>query len=142
MAAASIAPYHFYFLALSPANILPPSDLHPLWRGRRTFTIADSGSLVAPFELFLREVTAERPLRAAGLTHTAALILIEATRLADGPRLGRPHALRPAIAHALRLIEAHLADHLTVGDLAAATRLSPAYFAEVFRAETGQTPGQ
>jgi AraC-like DNA-binding protein len=142
MTAVSTAPYHFYFLALSPAGILPPRDLHPLWRRRRPFTIADAGSLVAPFELFLREVTREQPLRAAGLAHTAALVLIEATRLAGGSRLGRPLALRPAIAHARRLIETHLADHLTIGDLAAATHLSPAYFGELFRAETGETPGQ
>ena len=32
-------------------------------------------------------------------------------------------------------------DHLTISDLAA-THLSPTYFAELFRAETGPTPGQ
>ena len=53
-----------------------------------------------------------------------------------------PLALRPAIARARRLIETHLADHLTIGGLAAATHLSPAYFAELFSAETGETPGQ
>jgi AraC-like DNA-binding protein len=142
MTAASTAPYHFYFLALSPAGILPPRDLHPLWQRRRPFTITDAGSLVVPFELLLREVTTEQPLRAAGLAHAAALVLIKATRLAGGSPPGRPLALRPAIAHARRLIETRLADHLTIGDLAAATHLSPAYFAELFRAETGQTPGQ
>lgn len=142
MTALSTAPYHFCFLALSPADILPPGDLHPLWHRRRPFTIADAGSLVAPFELFLREVTTDRPMRAVGLAHTAALVLIEATRLAASSRPGRPLALRPAIARARLLIETHLADRLTIGDLAAAAHLSPAYFAELFRAETGQSPGQ
>jgi AraC-like DNA-binding protein len=142
MTALSTAPYHYYFAAMSPADILPPGDLHPLWRRHRPFTVADAGSLVAPFELFLREVTTLRPLRATGLAHTSALVLIEATRLAGGSQMDRPLALRPAIAHAQRLIEADLAAHLAVGDLAAAVHLSPAYFAELFRAETGQTPGQ
>jgi AraC-like DNA-binding protein len=142
MTALSTAPYHFFFLALSPAGILPPADLHPLWQRRQPLIVADAGSLVAPFELFLREVTTQRPLRAVGLAHTAALVLIEVTRLASGPRPGRPLALRPPIAHARLLIQTHLADHLTISDLAAATHLSPAYLAALFRAQTGETPGQ
>ncbi len=142
MAASSTAPYHFYFAALAPADIVPPGDLHPLWRQRQPFVITDAGSMVTPFELFLREVTTYQPLRTAGLTYTAALLVIEASRLADGRQPGRHLAMHPAIATAKRLIENHLAEGLTVDDLAAAVHLSPAHFAELFRAEIGETPGR
>ncbi|XVQ14112.1 helix-turn-helix domain-containing protein [Spirillospora sp. CA-255316] len=142
MAASSTAPYHFYFAALAPAAIMPPGDLRPLWRRHRPFVVTDAGSMVTPFELFLREVTARRPLRAPGLAHTAALLVIEASRLAGGGRQGRHPALHPAVAKARRLIETHLADGLTVGDLAAAVHLSPSHLTELFRAGTGETPGR
>ncbi|MFI6604649.1 helix-turn-helix domain-containing protein [Nonomuraea sp. NPDC050536] len=142
MAASSTAPYHFHFAALAPADILSPDDLHPVWRQRQPFVINDAGSMVTPFELFLREVTTHHPLRAAGLTHSAALLLIEASRLADGRPPGHHLAMHPAIATAKRLIANRLADGLTVGDLAAAANLSPAHFAEVFRSEIGETPGR
>ncbi|MFC5753765.1 helix-turn-helix domain-containing protein [Actinomadura rugatobispora] len=142
MAASCTAPYHFYFAALAPAAFMPPDDLRPLWRESRPFVITDAGSMVTPFELFLREVTAHEPLRVSGLAHTAALLVIEASRLADGPRPGRRTALHPAVAQARRLIETHLADGLTVGELAAATHLSPAHLTALFRGETGETPGR
>lgn len=142
MAASSTAPYHFYFAALAPADVLPPGDLHPLWRHRQPFVITDAGSMVTPFELFLREVTTHQALRGAGLAHTAALLVIEASRLADGRPPGRPLAMHRAIATAKRLIEDHLAEAVTVDDLAAAVHLSPAHFAELFRTEIGETPGR
>ncbi|WP_052489437.1 AraC family transcriptional regulator [Streptomyces sp. 150FB] len=142
MAAASTAPYHFHFAALAPAELVPPEELHPVWRQRRPFVVADAGSMVAPFALFLREVTTYQPLRAAGLAYSAALLITEASRLADGRRPGRPLALHPALATAKRLIEDRLADGLTVVELAAAAHLSPSHLAELFRAETGETPGR
>jgi AraC-like DNA-binding protein len=140
MAASSTAPYHFYFAGLAPADIVPPDDLRPLWR--QPFVITDAGSMVTPFELFLREVTTHQPLRTAGLTHTAALLVTEATRLAGGRQPGRRLAMHPAIATAERLIENRLTEGLTVDDLAAAVHLSPAHFAELFRTEIGETPGR
>lgn len=142
MAASSTAPYHFLFAALAPADLVPADDLHPLWRQRRPFAVPDAGSMVAPFELFLREVTTYQPLRAAGLAHSAALLVTEATRLAQGGRPGRRLALHPAVAAAARLIEDRLADGLTVAGLAARVHLSPAHLAELFHAETGETPGR
>jgi AraC-like DNA-binding protein len=142
MAASSTAPYHFYFAALAPADIVPPDEVHPLWRQRQPFVITDAGSMVTPFELFLREVTTHQPLRRAGLTYTAALLVTEATRLADGRQPGRRLAMHPAVATARRIIENRLAEGLTVEDLAAAAHLSPAHFAELFRTETGETPGR
>ncbi|MGN9847029.1 helix-turn-helix domain-containing protein [Nonomuraea sp. H19] len=142
MAASSTAPYHFCFVALAPEDLVPPGDLHPLWQQRQPFVIADAGSMVTPFELFLREVTTYQPLRTAGLTHAAALLVIEASRLADGRRPGRHLAMHPAIAIAKRLIENRLAEGLTVDDLAAAVHLSPAHFAALFRTEIGETPGR
>lgn len=102
----------------------------------------DAGSLVAPFELFLREVTTFQSQRTAGLTYTAALLVTEVSRLAQGGRPGRQLALHPAVATAKRLIEHGLADHLTVADLAGAAHLSPAHLAELFHAEMGETPGR
>ncbi|MFC4587535.1 helix-turn-helix domain-containing protein [Sphaerisporangium corydalis] len=142
MATSSTAPYHFHFAALDPAVVLPPDELRPVWRQRRPFVITDASSMIAPFESFLREVTRRQPLRAAGLAHTAAMVLIEASRLAEGRRPGRSPAVHPAVAHARRLIETLLAEGPTVAELAAATHLSPAHFAELFRAETGETPGR
>lgn len=142
MAASSTAPYHFYFAALAPEEILSPRDLHPLWRQRQPFVIIDAGSLVTPFELFLREVTTHQRLRTAGLAHAAALLVIEASRLADGRPAGHPLAMHPAIATAKQLIENHPADGLTVDDLAAAVHLSPPHFAELFRSEIGEPPGR
>lgn len=142
MAASSTAPYHFYFAALVPADIVPSGDLHPLWRQRQPFVVTDAGSMVTPFELFLREVATHQPLRTAGLTCTAALLVIEASRLADGRQPGRHLAMHPAIATAKRLIENQLAEGLTVDELATATHLSPAHFAELFRTEIGETPGR
>jgi AraC-like DNA-binding protein len=142
MAASSTAPYHFYFAALVPAHVVPPEDLHPLWRQRQPFVITDAGSMLAPFELFLREVTTYQPLRTAGLTYTAALLVTEASRLAEGRRPGRQLVLHPAVAMAKRLIENRLADGLTVSDLAAEAHVSPAHLAELFHTETGETPGR
>lgn len=142
MAASSTAPYHFHFVALDPSVILPPAELHPVWQQRRPFTIADAGSLVPLSELFLREVTRQQPLRTAGLGHSAAMLLIEASRLADGRMPGRELAIHPAVAAARQLIAARLADTLTVSELAAAVHLSAGYFTELFRAETGESPGR
>ncbi|MEV6108770.1 AraC family transcriptional regulator [Streptomyces sp. NPDC051940] len=142
MAESSTAPYHFAFAALAPADLVPPDALHPLWRLRRPYVIADAGSMVAPFELFLREVTTHQPLRAAGLACAAALLVIEASRLADSRPPGRQLSMHPAVATAKRHIENHLADGRTVDDLAAAAHLSPSHFAELFRAETGETPAR
>ncbi|MCX4791951.1 AraC family transcriptional regulator [Streptomyces sp. NBC_01221] len=142
MAASSTAPYHFYFAALAPADIVPADDLHPLWRQRQPFVISDAGSMVTPFELFLREVTTHQPLRTAGLTYTAALLVTEASRLADGRQPGRDLAMHPAVSAAKRLIENRLAEGLTTDDLAAAVHLSPAHLAELFRTETGETPAR
>jgi len=147
MAASSTAPYHFHFVALDPAAILPPADLHPVWRQRRPFTIADAGSLIPLSELFLREVTSQQPLRLAGLSHSAALLLIEVSRLADG-RLadgrppGRDAAVHPGVAAARQIIRARLADSLTISELAATVHLSAGYLSELFRAETGESPGR
>ncbi|GAA1939130.1 helix-turn-helix domain-containing protein [Kitasatospora viridis] len=135
-------PYHFYFAALAPAELVPPDDLHPLWRQRRPIVITDAGSLVAPFELFLREVTTHQPQRAAGLACTAALLVIEASRLARSRPPGRHLAMHPAVATAKRHIEHRLAEGLTVDQLATEVRLSPAHFAELFRVETGETPAR
>jgi AraC-like DNA-binding protein len=142
MAASSTAPYHFYFAALAPADVVRPDELHPVWRQHRPFVITDAGPMVTPFELFLREVTTHQPLRTAGLAYTAALLVTEASRLADGRRPGRHLAMHPAIATAKRLIENRWAEGLTVDELAAAAHLSPAHFAELFRTETGETPGR
>ncbi|MFF3786931.1 helix-turn-helix domain-containing protein [Streptomyces sp. NPDC001933] len=142
MAESSTAPYHFHFAALAPADIVPPDDLHPLWGQRRPFVITDAGSMVAPFALFLREVATHQPLRTVGLACAAALLVIEASRLADSRPPVRHLAMHPAIATANRRIENHLADGLTVDDLAVAAHLSPAHFAELFRTEIGETPAR
>ncbi|MFJ9033102.1 helix-turn-helix domain-containing protein [Streptomyces sp. NPDC102274] len=142
MTASSTAPYHFYFAALAPAEIVPPDTLHPIWRQRRPLVITDAGSMITPFELFLREVTTHQPLRTAGLTYTAALLVTEASRLAEGRPPGRHLAMHPAVATAKRLIEDRLAEGVTVDALADAVHLSPAHFAELFRTESGETPGR
>ncbi|MGP3991904.1 helix-turn-helix transcriptional regulator [Streptomyces sp. 3N207] len=142
MAASSTAPYHFHFAALAPADIVPPADLNPMWQQHQPIVVTDATAMITPFELFLREVTTYQPLRTGGLTHTAALLIIEASRLAHGRQVGRALALHPAIATAKRLIGTHLAESLTVEDLAAGARLSPAYLAELFRTQTGETPGR
>ncbi|QPK43584.1 AraC family ligand binding domain-containing protein [Streptomyces gardneri] len=102
MAESSTAPYHFHFAALAPADIVPPDHLHPLWGQRRPFVFTDAGSMVAPFALFLREVATHQPLRTAGLACAAALLVIEASRLADRDTCPVPHppahGTRPAAA--------------------------------------------
>ncbi|MGW3956418.1 AraC family transcriptional regulator [Streptomyces sp. NPDC004752] len=142
MAASSTAPYHFCFAALVPAQIVPSDALHPVWLRHEPLVVADAGTMVTPFELFLREVATYQPLRTAGLAYAAGLLVIEASRLADGARPGRHLAVHPAVATAKRLIENRLSEGVTVDALAAEAHLSSAYLAELFRAETGETPGR
>lgn len=54
-------------------------------------------------------------------------------------RGGGGHA---AVAHAIRTIEARYAEALTVATMAAEAGLSAAYFGEIFKRETGQSPHQ
>ncbi|MBU3866511.1 AraC family transcriptional regulator [Streptomyces sp. 4503] len=142
MAASSTAPYHFYFAALAPAQIVSAEALHPAWLRHEPLVVTDAGTMVPPFELFLREVTTYQSLRTAGLESAAALLVIEASRLADDARPRRQLTVHPAVAMARRLIENRLSEGVTVDALAAEVHLSPAYLAELFRAETGETPGR
>ncbi|GAA2810918.1 hypothetical protein GCM10010441_39460 [Kitasatospora paracochleata] len=73
---------------------------------------------------------------------TAALLVIEASRLAQSRPPGRHLAMHPAVATAKRRIEHRLAEGRTVDELAAEVRLSPAHFAELFRAEIGEPPAR
>ena len=49
---------------------------------------------------------------------------------------------KPKLQRTTAYIEAHLAQELSVTELAAAAQTSPAYFARLFRQATGQTPHQ
>ena len=47
----------------------------------------------------------------------------------------------PGVRRALQHLHARYAERVTLGELAAVARLSPFYFARLFRAQTGTTPG-
>ncbi len=47
----------------------------------------------------------------------------------------------PGVRRALQHLHLRYAERVTLGELAAVARLSPFYFARLFRAQTGTTPG-
>ncbi len=73
--------------------------------------------------------------------HAAMLAGVELLRLLHGRGAPDRHRIAPARLRAvLAHVEAHLAEEITLSDLAAVARLSRFHFARAFRAETGVTP--
>ena len=52
-----------------------------------------------------------------------------------------PNISHPGVRRALQHLHARYAERVTLGELAEVARLSPFYFARLFRAQTGTTPG-
>ncbi|ESY73784.1 AraC family transcriptional regulator [Mesorhizobium sp. M0051] len=69
----------------------------------------------------------------------AVALAAQLTRLAGQPA-GDPPAAEPRILRALDYIEAHLADDITLDDLAAVAVMSRFHFARAFRAAVGVPP--
>jgi AraC-like DNA-binding protein len=82
-------------------------------------------------------------LYAEALTHALAVHLLRRSAACRPPAAADPSGLsKPKLRRTLAYIEAHLAQELSVTELAAVAQTSPAYFARLFRQATGQTPHQ
>jgi AraC family transcriptional regulator len=82
-------------------------------------------------------------LYAEALTHALAVHLLRRYVACRPPTEACPGGLsKPKLRRTTAYIEAHLAQELSVTELAAVAQTSPAYFARLFRQATGQTPHQ
>ena len=82
-------------------------------------------------------------LYAEALTHALAIHLLSRYGTCRPPAGLDPGRLSPPkLRRTTAYIEAHLAQELSVTELAAVAQTSPAYFARLFRQATGQTPHQ
>ena len=57
------------------------------------------------------------------------------------PLLPTPPVSHPGIRRALAHLHEHYTERTSLGELATIARLSPFYFARLFRSQTGMTPG-
>ena len=82
-------------------------------------------------------------LYAETLTNALAVHLLRRYGTCRPPAGACPSKLsKPKLRRTTEYIEAHLAQELSVTELAAVAQTSPAYFARLFRQATGQTPHQ
>jgi AraC family transcriptional regulator len=82
-------------------------------------------------------------LYAEALTNALAVHLLRRYGTCRPPVGACPVELpKPKLQRTTAYIEAHLASPLSVTDLAAVAQTSPAYFAQLFKQATGQTPHQ
>lgn len=137
--------------------------LFHLYISRRAFERAVAETLGAdPARVCLREATYFRdpvlegvvrgallplrwdePAERVALSHAGhALVALLAARATDraGDAAARGGLAGPALRRVTELVEARLADPLTVDDLAAAAGLSAFHFARAFKQTTGETP--
>lgn len=78
-----------------------------------------------------------------GLVRAIAALLCDHAGDAEGAEASQPIRLSPARLRRVKdYIDTHLADHITLGDLAECAGLSAFHFARVFKLETGVTPYQ
>jgi AraC-like DNA-binding protein len=82
-------------------------------------------------------------LYAEALTHALAVHLLRRSAACRLPAGASSSGLsKPKLRRTTAYIEAHLAQELSVTELAAVAQTSPAYFARLFRQATGQAPHQ
>jgi AraC-like DNA-binding protein len=134
--------WHFVFAGLDVSVLLDNlPDVAAYWRSPLPHHLADAYAVLAPFEVFLREVTTAQALRGDGLTLAAQHLLIEITRqLATGG--ARDGLLHPAVAHARRVLDVRYADSILLAELAAEVGLSATYLTELYTRQVGVSPAR
>jgi AraC family transcriptional regulator len=100
--------------------------------------IQDAGLELAPLTAQLRLALSAWPHSPARATAEVWAALWRVAELAPAPRSG-PAAVHPAVTTALALIEARLAEPLTVAQIAKAAGVSHNHLTRLFRAATGET---
>jgi AraC family transcriptional regulator len=102
---------------------------------------AEAPPLTALFRRLAATLRDNPPGAALLREHAAMLAGVELLHLQHGRAAPSRHHMAPARLRAvLAHVEAHLAEDITLADLAAVARLSRFHFARAFRAETGLTP--
>ncbi|HEY8549516.1 MAG TPA: AraC family transcriptional regulator [Vicinamibacterales bacterium] len=123
----------FTFIALPCARIPRGSELRP------HAILRD-----APLRHVIDALLAENALGRPGALFQEAISTAIVARLRELDRCPRPQQTRrlppAALARVIDYLEAHLADDVSVAELAAVAGLSPSHFSELFRNAIGEPP--
>jgi len=135
------ARHHFFYAAIDVEGALADDcELLAPWRRGGPAHVEQAGALEAPFRQLIREVTADRPHRAAAVRATLRLLLVEATRLLGAGGEVSMVGTHPAVERVRALLDQGYGRPWSLEELGRAAGLSPNYLAELFKRDVGVPP--
>ena len=139
--------HHFFYAAVDVAPVVarhPSMATH--WRSRGLVRRRGCHDLEGPFRQLVAEVTADRPLRGAGIRAALDLVVVIAARhLAARDRPARSSSLMdepPAVLRVRQAVDHAPGQQWRLDSLARLAGLSPNHLATIFKRHVGVTVHQ